>query len=79
MGFKNNYIQKKKKKNYIQGTWAAQSVKRPTLDFSSGLDLRVVSSSPVCWDPCWAQSLLQKSNYIKKIEKIRNTVPAQKL
>ena len=26
--------------------WVAQSVKHPTLDLSSGLDLRVVSSSP---------------------------------
>ena len=29
----------------LRGTWVAQSVKRLTLDFSSGLDLRVVSSS----------------------------------
>jgi len=28
-----------------RGTWVAQSVKHPTLDLSSGLDLRVVSSS----------------------------------
>ena len=29
------------------GTWGAQSVKSPTLDLSSGLDLRVTSSSPM--------------------------------
>ena len=29
------------------GTWVAQSVKHPTLDFSSDLDLRVVRLSPV--------------------------------
>ena len=28
------------------GAWVAQSVKPPTLDFSSGLDLRVMSSNP---------------------------------
>ena len=27
-----------------RGTWVAQSVKHPTLDLSSGLDLKVVSS-----------------------------------
>ena len=30
-----------------RGTWVAQLVKCPTLDRSSGLDLRVVSSHPV--------------------------------
>ena len=29
-----------------QGAWVAQSIKHPTLDLSSSLDLRVVSSSP---------------------------------
>jgi len=28
------------------GAWVVQLVDRPSLDFSSGLDLRVVSSSP---------------------------------
>ena len=28
------------------GVWLAQSVKYPTLDFSTGFDLKVVSSSP---------------------------------
>jgi len=28
-----------------EGTWVAQSIKRPTLDLSSGLDPRAVSSS----------------------------------
>ena len=31
----------------LGGTWVAQSVKHLTLDLSSGLDLRVVSSSPM--------------------------------
>ena len=30
---------------FTQGAWVAQLVKRPTLDLSSGLDLRVMSSS----------------------------------
>ena len=29
-----------------RGAWVAQLVERPTLDLSSGLDLRVVSPSP---------------------------------
>ena len=29
-----------------RGTWVAQLVKHPTLSYSSGLDVRVVSSSP---------------------------------
>ena len=28
------------------GTWVAQSVKRPTLDLNSGLDLRVMIQAP---------------------------------
>lgn len=35
---------------HVRGTWVAQSVKCPTLDLSSGLDLRVVGSSPL-WAP----------------------------
>ena len=31
----------------LGGTWVAQSDKYPTLDFSSGNDLRVVRLSPV--------------------------------
>ena len=38
---------KKKKKKTLQGIWVNQSVKCPTLDFSSGCDLRVVGWSPV--------------------------------
>ena len=34
-------------KAYWRGTWVIQSVKRPTPDLSSGLDLRVMTSSPV--------------------------------
>ena len=32
---------------FTRGAWVAQLVKHLTLDLSSGLDLRVVSSSPV--------------------------------
>jgi len=31
----------------LRGAWMAQSVEHPTLDFSSGHDLRVVGLSPV--------------------------------
>jgi len=31
----------------LKGTWVAQSMKCPTLDFCSGHDLRVLGSSPV--------------------------------
>ena len=30
----------------MRGTWVAQSVKRPTLDFSSSHDLRILGLSP---------------------------------
>ena len=45
------YMQKRLYTNYIskttnRGTRVAQLVKHPTLDLSSSLDLRVVSSSP---------------------------------
>ena len=33
----------------IKGAWVAQLVKYLTLDFSSDLGLRVVSSSPTLW------------------------------
>ena len=33
-------------KSQCRGTWGPESVKHPTLDLCSGLDLRVVSSSP---------------------------------
>jgi len=39
----------------------AQWVERPTLDVSSGLDLRVVSLSPR-WAPRWLWSLLKKQD-----------------
>jgi len=39
-------------KKELRGTWVAQSVKPPTLDLSSGLDLRVMNSS-LAWAPCW--------------------------
>ena len=45
------YKQNKRHQNLknvkIWGTWVAQLVKRPTLDISSGLDLRIMSSSPI--------------------------------
>ena len=33
-------------KDFSGGAWVAQSIKHPTLDLNSGLDLRVVSSGP---------------------------------
>ena len=42
-----------------EGARVAQSGRRLTLDLSSCLDLRVVSSSPVLVGPCWVQSLLK--------------------
>ena len=44
----------------VTGTWGAQPIKCPTLDLSSGLDLRAVSSSPALGSPCWVWSLLKK-------------------
>ena len=41
----------------IQGTWVAQSVKCPTLDFSSCHDLRVMRWSPVSGSPLSGDSL----------------------
>jgi len=40
------------------GTWVAQLVKHPTLDFSSGHDLRVIRSNPALGsvlsvEPAW--------------------------
>ena len=34
-------------KSLFRGAWVGQSVKHQTLDFNSGLDLTVMSSSPV--------------------------------
>ena len=39
------FLLKKKKKR--RGAWVAQSVKHPTLDLSSDLNFRVLSSSPI--------------------------------
>lgn len=39
-----NYLSQKKRVN-DGGVWVAQSVERPTLDFGSGHDLRVVGLS----------------------------------
>jgi len=42
------------------GTWEAQSVKRLTLDLNSGLDLRVVSSSPTLGSTLGMEPTLKK-------------------
>ena len=47
---------------YSGGTWVAQAVKRLTFDFSSGLDLRVVSSSPTLGSMLGMEPTLQKQN-----------------
>lgn len=39
--------------------WGAQVLKRPTFDFCSGCDLRIVRLSPVCQTPCWVCYLLK--------------------
>ena len=41
-----------------KGAWVAQSVKRLTLDFGSGRDLRFVSSSPTSGSTLIVRSLL---------------------
>ena len=41
-----------------KGTWGAQLVKHPTLDFSSGHDLAVMGSSPAPGSVLTARSLL---------------------
>ena len=46
------------KVQFSGGTWVAQSVKHPTLDFSSGHDLMVVRSSPASGSALTTQSLL---------------------
>lgn len=48
---------------FFRGIWVAQQVKRPTLDLSSGFDLRVVESSPAlgpCRWPCQRGAMAQK-------------------
>jgi len=44
----------------LGGTWAARSVKHPTLELSSGLDLRVVSSSPMLGSMLGVEPALKK-------------------
>ena len=46
---------RKIRKNIGKGAWVAQSVKHPTLDFSSGHDLTVVRLSPA-----WGSALREK-------------------
>ena len=41
------------------GSWAAQVIERLTLDLSSGLDLRAVSSRPR-WAPRWVWRVLKQ-------------------
>lgn len=43
---------------FPRGAWAAQSVKRLTVNFGSSLDLRVVRSRPPS-GCCWAWTLLE--------------------
>ena len=42
----NYYLRENRINRILRGTWVAQAVKQPTLDFSSGYDLRVVRLSP---------------------------------
>ena len=46
----------------FRGTWVAQSVKCLTLDLSSSLDLRVMSSSPIWPHAGCGASLKKKKN-----------------
>ena len=45
--FKDSPPKKEIKNCNCWSAWVAQLVKHPTLDFTSGLDLRVMGSSPV--------------------------------
>ena len=63
------------RKIHSRGTWVAQSVKRPTLDFGSGHDLAVHEFEPlrtVSAEPAWDSlsslrlSLSLKINKLKK-------------
>lgn len=55
-----NFLKKKNSFKYSnRGPWVAQLVKPLTLDFSSGLDLRVMSSSPMLGST-------QRGAYLKK-------------
>ena len=47
----------------IRGTWGAQSVKHPNLDFSSGLDLKVMSSSSTLGSVLGMEPTLKKKKY----------------
>ena len=48
------------------GTWVAPSVKRLTLDLSSGLDLRIMSSSPELGSMPAMEPTLKKKKKKKK-------------
>ena len=54
------------KRQRFRYSWVAQLVKHPTLDLYSGLDLRVVSSSPMLGCMCWVWSLLKKKDSTSK-------------
>ena len=48
--------------------WVAQSVQCPTLDLSSGLDLRVASSSPALGSTLGMETTLKKKEKEKKVQ-----------
>jgi len=48
--------------------WVAQSVKHPTLDLNSGLDLRVVSSSPVLGCGAYLKTKIKKVLCLPNLE-----------
>ena len=52
--------------NYFRGAWVNQSVRHPALDLSSGLDLRVVSSSPALDSILGMERTLKKKKYFKE-------------
>jgi len=56
-------------KNF-RGTWVAQSVKRPTLDSSLGLDLRVLSSGSTLGSMLGVEPTLKKKIVLSWWEKL---------
>ena len=53
-------FKKKKKDPGFRSTWVAHLVKHPTPDLSSGLDLRIVSSSPMLGSMLGVEPTLKK-------------------
>jgi len=60
LGKEFNNMQNDFKINVSRGAWVSQSVEHQTLDLSSGLDLRVVSSSPVLGFTLGVETALKK-------------------